>query len=130
MTADGAEVARSSAGGQAGGVRDAQEPSRQRLAKHTGGPFLTDAEAPVVSIVDADEDKVEADLMAGRLACPDCGGELRPWSHARQRPLRRGTGEERIRPRRAICAQCGEGRGKTHVLCLTRASSGAGTTSR
>ena len=70
----------------------------------------------MVSIVDADEDKVEADLMAGRLACPDCGGELRPWSHARQRPLRRGTGEERIRPRRAICAQCGEGRGKTHVL--------------
>ena len=75
-------------------------------------------------IVDADQDKVEADLAAGRLACPDCKGPLSPWGHARRRPLRRGTVEERIRPRRSICAGCGDGRGRTHVLladsCLIR----------
>jgi uncharacterized protein YbaR (Trm112 family) len=70
----------------------------------------------VVAIVDADEDKVEADLLAGLLACPDCKGPLSPWGHARRRPVRRGAEEERIRPRRSICPQCGGSRGKTHVL--------------
>lgn len=67
-------------------------------------------------IVDADQDKVEADLAAGLLACPDCKERLAPWGHARSRPLRRGTEEEKICPRRAICASCGGARGKTHVL--------------
>ena len=67
-------------------------------------------------IVDADQDKVEADLAAGRLACPDCKKRLSPWGHARARPLRRGAEEDNIRPRRSICASCGGGRGKTHVL--------------
>ena len=30
--------------------------------------------------------------------------------------MRKGAEEERIHPRRSICAQCGGGRGKTHVL--------------
>ena len=67
-------------------------------------------------IVDADQDRVEADLVAGRLACPDCKQALSPWGHARRRPLRRGAVEERIRPRRSICVGCGDGRGRTHVL--------------
>ena len=70
----------------------------------------------MAAIVGVDEDKVEADLVAGLLACPDCKGPLSPWGHARRRPLRRGAEELRIRPRRSICAKCGEGRGKTHVL--------------
>lgn len=43
-------------------------------------------------IVGTDQTVVEADLMAGRLACPECGTALRPW--------------------RAICPGCA----KTHVL--------------
>ncbi|MHB1846590.1 MAG: hypothetical protein ACYCWW_17355 [Deltaproteobacteria bacterium] len=70
----------------------------------------------MAAIVDADEEKVEADLLAGLLACPDCKGELRPWGHALSRPVRRGAKEEHIRPRRSICGRCGGTRGKTHVL--------------
>lgn len=72
--------------------------------------------APVTVIVDADQDKVEGDLAAGLLACPDCEEPLSPWGHASRRPLRRGGEEEHIRPRRSICASCGGVRGKTHVL--------------
>ena len=93
-----------------------KSPPAKALTKQTGGLFLRDAEAPVAAIVDADEDKVEADLLAGLLACPDCKGPLSPWGHARGRPVRKGAEEERIHPRRSICAQCGGGRGKTHVL--------------
>jgi hypothetical protein len=78
----------------------------------------------VTVIVDADQDKVEADLVAGLLACPNCKQRLSPWGHARRRPLRRGDEEDRIRPRRSICAGCGGVRGRTHVLlpdsCLVR----------
>jgi uncharacterized protein YbaR (Trm112 family) len=93
-----------------------KSPPAKALTKQTGGPFLTDAGAPVTTIVDADEDKVEADLLAGLLACPDCKGQLFPWGHARSRPVRKGTKEVRIRPRRSICPRCGGSRGKTHVL--------------
>lgn len=55
---------------------------------------------------------VETDLVAGRLTCPGCGHDLRPWGHARSRELRRRGGADRRRPRRAICAGCGT----THVL--------------
>jgi hypothetical protein len=65
-----------------------------------------------VKIVGTDLAEVERALVAGDLACPSCGGELRPWSHARVRVLRRRGGEERRRPRRARCRDC---RG-THVL--------------
>ncbi|MHB1711393.1 MAG: helix-turn-helix domain-containing protein [Acidimicrobiales bacterium] len=70
----------------------------------------------MTAIVGADEDKVEADLLAGLLACPDCKGPLFPWGHARSRPVRRGAEEKRIHPRRSICPRCGGSRGKTHVL--------------
>ncbi|MGH9030287.1 MAG: DUF6431 domain-containing protein [Acidimicrobiales bacterium] len=55
---------------------------------------------------------VEAELTAGRLACPSCAGVLGPWGHARERPLRRGPAEERIQPRRTCCRSCNV----THVL--------------
>ncbi|HVB54043.1 MAG TPA: hypothetical protein VNF24_07620 [Candidatus Acidoferrales bacterium] len=40
-------------------------------------------------IVASDQEKVEVELQTGRLACPPCGGELRPWGHGRGRVLRR-----------------------------------------
>lgn len=59
---------------------------------------------------------VEADLTAGRLLCPGCGGVLRPWGWARRRLVRHGTGPGHrsvpVRPRRARCAGCAG----THVL--------------
>jgi hypothetical protein len=55
---------------------------------------------------------VEADLVAGRLACPACGIGLRPWGQARERELRSRAGSQRLAPRRGICAGCGV----THVL--------------
>lgn len=58
-------------------------------------------------IVAADQEKVEAELGAGKLACPPCGGELRPWGHGRPRVLRRRAGrQERLRVRRARCRGC------------------------
>lgn len=60
-----------------------------------------------VLIVGNDPARVEADLVAGRLACPPCGGELGPWGHAQWRALRRRDGhEEPMRPRRARCRMC------------------------
>lgn len=63
-------------------------------------------------IVGVDLAAVEADLVAGRLACPACGVGLRPWGQARERELRSCAGSRWLAPRRAICAGCGA----THVL--------------
>ena len=57
-------------------------------------------------IVGNDEDDVEAALVAGELACPPCGGQLRPWGHARERTARLMGGTERHRPRRGRCRGC------------------------
>jgi len=56
--------------------------------------------------------EVERELVAGELQCPDCDGELRPWSFARRRVLRGTEGRVPVRPRRSRCRGC---RG-THVL--------------
>lgn len=63
-------------------------------------------------IVSSDPDSVETELRAGRLSCPNCAGELGPWSYAGERALRRGRIEERVRPRRSRCRSCR----RTHVL--------------
>ena len=58
--------------------------------------------------------------MAGRVACPGCGGRLRPWGWARARVIREGPGPDwagrRCRPRRARCGGCRA----THVLLEVR----------
>lgn len=63
---------------------------------------------------------VELDLRVGRVACPDCGGRLRPWGWARARVIREGLGTDwtgrGLRPRRSRCAAC-QG---THVLLEVR----------
>lgn len=63
-------------------------------------------------MVGTDPSEVDEQLVAGRLACPDCAGELRPWGHARSRTRRDEAGSVWFRPRRACCSGCG----RTHVL--------------
>lgn len=58
-------------------------------------------------IVVLDCERTEADLTAGRLACPACGGRLRPWGRARLRSVRlRDGSSRRVRPRRVRCRVC------------------------
>ncbi len=66
-------------------------------------------------MVGADQVAVEADLVAGGVACPDCDGELRPWGWARWRVVRDRGREREIRPRRSRCRSCLV----THVLLPT-----------
>ncbi len=63
-------------------------------------------------LVKDDPKAVEADLVAGRIGCPDCGGRLARWGFASERELRTLAGVRRLRPRRAMCSSCGG----THVL--------------
>jgi transposase-like protein len=65
-----------------------------------------------VIIVGTDEAAVEADLVLGRLSCPNCGSGLRPWGHGIERDIRLAQTTERRRFRRSICGPCG----RTHVL--------------
>jgi hypothetical protein len=69
----------------------------------------------VVLIVSDDRAVVEADLAAGRLLCPRCGGGvLGGWGCARLRVLRTREGARRLRPRRGRCRE--EACLATHVL--------------
>ena len=63
-------------------------------------------------IVGIDETAVEADLMGGRIGCPDCERGLRPWGHGIEREVRLIERTERRRLRRSICRPCSA----THVL--------------
>jgi hypothetical protein len=65
-----------------------------------------------VLIVGIDEAAVEADLVGGRIFCPDCEAGLRPWGHGTEREVRLAGRSERRRPRRSICRACAV----THVL--------------
>lgn len=66
-------------------------------------------------MVGTDAGEVERDLTGGRVVCPGCEGELRPWGFARWRVLRDRGGEHRVRPRRSRCRSCLV----THVLLPT-----------
>ena len=63
---------------------------------------------------------VELNLLIGRVACPDCGGRLRPWDRARPRVIREGLDTKwsgrPLRPRRSRCTICQA----THVLLEVR----------
>jgi hypothetical protein len=65
-----------------------------------------------VLIVGIDEAAVEADLVAGRICCPNCELRLRPWGHGTEREVRLADRSELRRPRRSICRACAA----THVL--------------
>jgi hypothetical protein len=59
-----------------------------------------------------DPSVVEADLAAGRLCCPGCGGRLAGWGYARERTVRTLEASRSVRSRRAVCRDCET----THVL--------------
>lgn len=63
-------------------------------------------------MVENDSERVEADLVAGRLGCPVCGGVLARWGFARRRRARSEAGGVEVRPRRGQCRGCG----RTQVL--------------
>jgi len=63
-------------------------------------------------MVGNDPARVEADLAAGSVPCPGCGGILARWSFARRRTLRGESAAVVVRPRRARCRSCTS----THVL--------------
>jgi hypothetical protein len=65
-----------------------------------------------MQMVEADAESVESRLVDGEIACPGCGGELRPWGHACWRTLRDHGRLVRLRPRRSRCRSCLV----THVL--------------
>jgi hypothetical protein len=85
-------------------------PPPQLLPENRGRP-CPGCCAPVL-MVRAEPEEVERELAAGRLCCPTCDGELRPWSFARPRQLRGREGPVPLRPRRSRCRRCGI----THVL--------------
>jgi Domain of unknown function (DUF6431) len=58
------------------------------------------------------QERVEAALAAGDLACPACSGRLSPWGFARSREVRMRDGARWVTPRRARCGSCET----THVL--------------
>lgn len=59
---------------------------------------------------------VEVDLAGGRLGCPGCGGQLRPWGSGRLRRIRESlSGMSPVVAHRLRRARCG-GCGVTHVL--------------
>ena len=62
-----------------------------------------------------DLQRAEADLTAGELTCPGCGGMLRPWGYGRTRRVRdHDSTTLTLRPRRGRCGECGV----TQVLLL------------
>lgn len=63
-------------------------------------------------MVENDPERVEADLAAGRLVCPLCGGALARWGFARRRRVRAESGGVEVHPRRCRCRGCG----RTQVL--------------
>jgi transposase-like protein len=64
----------------------------------------------VIEVIDGEAGRRA--LAAGMLACPSCGGTLRPWGRARVRTVRDGEGVQAIHPDRARCAACRA----THVV--------------
>jgi hypothetical protein len=67
----------------------------------------------MIGIVDLQ--RAEADLTAGELTCPGCGGMLRPWGYGRSRQVRdHDSTTLTLRPRRGRCVACGA----TQVLLL------------
>lgn len=62
----------------------------------------------------------------GNLACPFCGGLLRPWGFARRRVMRLAGSEVWWRPRRARCSCCGRTQVLLPAVALSRRRDSSG----
>jgi len=80
-----------------------------------------------MQMVEPDAGSVETRLVAGEIACVDCGGELRPWGHARRRALRDHGKPVSVRPRRSRCRNCLVTHVLLPVLLLLRRADSAAT---
>lgn len=100
-------VGRSCRGGWV--LERARTPAPCLWSESARGPLLTKPGVVPVLMVGVDPVAVEADLVAGRLVCPDCGARLAPWGSGRERELRSRAGGRRFRPRRSICTGLGCG---------------------
>jgi hypothetical protein len=58
-------------------------------------------------------EQLQADLAAGRIACPDRGEPLARWGFGRERPVRMLRAVRPLRPRRAVCRPCRAFRAQT-----------------
>jgi transposase-like protein len=68
-----------------------------------------------------DADRAARDLAGGALACPRCGGVLRPWASAPVRRVRQLDGSTVVvRPRRARCRSCRATQVLLPASCLPR----------
>jgi len=73
-----------------------------------------------MQMVEPDVGSLETRLVAGEIACADCGGELRPWGHACRRTLRDHGRPVSVRPRRSRCRSCMVTHVQLPVLLLLR----------
>ena len=97
--------------------QDDERPEQEKVPSHHLRPgdertSITDARCTDMQMVEPDAGSVETRLVAGEIACADCGGELRPWGYARRRTLRDHGKPVSVRPRRSRCRSCMV----THVL--------------
>jgi len=71
-------------------------------------------------MVGPDQARVERDLLTGKLLCPRCGEQLRPWGMASKRKLRRGPKDVELQPRRSRCRGCLRTQVLLPAMCLLR----------
>lgn len=70
---------------------------------------LPDARHRVIAVT---AQRLEADLAAGLVTCPDCGERLSRWGYGRSREVRMEHDTRELTPRRTICTGC-----KRTLLC-------------
>lgn len=71
-------------------------------------------------MVGPDHARVERDLLAGKLLCPRCDEQLRPWGMASKRKLRHGPKDVELQPRRSRCRGCLRTQVLLPSVCLLR----------
>lgn len=71
-------------------------------------------------MVGPDQARVERDLLAGKLLCPLCHEQLRPWGMASKRKLRHGPKDVELQPRRSRCRGCLRTQVLLPAVCLLR----------
>lgn len=71
-------------------------------------------------MVGPDQARVERDLLAGKLLCPLCDEQLRPWGMASKRKVRHGPVDVQLQPRRSRCRGCLRTQVLLPAVCMLR----------